>query len=76
MGNVRSFGEEVGHALRWQIKINSAAALLRNAAAGLPLSLATIRLIDLPPADPDLTGAGDRSRLKPNRATGTPHTRA
>jgi hypothetical protein len=48
VGNVRSFGEEVGHALRWWIKIKSAAAPLRNAAAGvggLPLNLATIRLI-------------------------------
>jgi hypothetical protein len=51
VGNVCGFGEEVGHALRWWIKIKSAAALLRNAAAGvggLPLSLATIWLIDLP----------------------------
>jgi hypothetical protein len=50
VGNVCSFGEEVGHALRWQIK--SAAAPLRNAAAGvggLPVSRATIRLIDLLP---------------------------
>jgi hypothetical protein len=54
VGAVRSFGEEVGHALRWKIKRNrkSAAALLRSA-AGLPriksgagsLNLATIWLI-------------------------------
>jgi hypothetical protein len=47
VGNVFCFGEEVGHALRWQIK--SAAALLRNAAGvgGLPMNLATRWLIDL-----------------------------
>ena len=39
------FGEEVSHALRWQIK--SPAALLRSA-AGLPVSRATIRLIGPP----------------------------
>jgi hypothetical protein len=45
---VQCFGEEVSHALRWKIKRNSngAAALLRNAASGLPLNLATIWLID------------------------------
>jgi hypothetical protein len=51
VGNVCCFDEEVGHALRWQIKRNNngAAALLRSAAAGvggLPLNLATIWLID------------------------------
>jgi hypothetical protein len=53
VGNLSCLDEEVGHALRWWIK--RAAALLRNAAAGvgglggLPLSLATIWLIDLLP---------------------------
>ena len=77
MGSVFCFDVEVGHALRWQIKIKSPAALLCSAAVsvgGLPVSRATIRLIDLPPADPGLTGAGDRSRLKPNRVTGAPHS--
>lgn len=45
VGAVRRFGQALGHALQWKIK--SAAALLRSA-AGLPLSRATIRLIDLP----------------------------
>ena len=73
MGNLSCFDEEVGHALQWWIK--GTAALLRSAAAsvcGLPVSRATIRRSVFPPADPGLTGAGDRSRLKPNRVMGAP----
>ena len=49
VGAAQGFGACAGHALRWEIKSKSAAALLRSAAAGefagLPMNRATIRLI-------------------------------